>query len=263
MEQYVECKSGELTLRGMLHMPNDASAQNKKPLVIIFHGFTADRNETFFIHTKLSRLLCEHGIASVRFDFAHTGESDGSFENMTLSTQVADGAAILDWAKTLDHVDSSRIALHGMSMGGATAAILAGRRADDLCALSLWSPALNAMEEARTKHIKGMFFPNIEQDGVADADGIEIGAGYCLDALEQHEYDDAAKFTGKPVLLVHGDADDIVPIAVSEKLKSIYGDNAELVPVHGANHFYASMDFQHQRLNASLNFFDKVFGLNN
>ncbi len=263
MEQYIECKSGELTLRGMLHMPNDASIQDKKPLVIIFHGFSADRNETFFIHTKLSRLLCEHGIASVRFDFAHSGESDGSFENMTLSTQVADGAAILDWAKTLDHVDTSRIALHGMSMGGATAAILSGRRADDLCALSLWSPALNAIDQARQKLVKGLSIANIEQDGVADVEGIEVGIGYYRDALTLDAYTDIAKFTDKPVLLVHGDEDDIVPFAISEKLKSIYGDNANLVPVHGANHFYASMDFQRQRLNASLNFFTKVFGIKN
>lgn len=61
------------------------------------------------------------------------------------------------------------------------------------------------------------------------------------------------------MLLVHGDADFIVPFTVAEKLKAIYGDNAELVPVHGADHFYAAMPYQHQRLDVTTAFFEKVF----
>lgn len=59
MEQYVECKSRGLTLRGMMHIP-DGHGGNV-PFVILFHGFCDDRNEINFVHTELSRRLCERG----------------------------------------------------------------------------------------------------------------------------------------------------------------------------------------------------------
>lgn len=103
MEQYVECKSRGLTLRGMMHIPD--GHEGAVPFVILFHGFCDDRNEINFVHTELSRRLCERGIASVRFDFAGSGESDGRFEDMTVSNEVADGQAILDYVLGLGFVD--------------------------------------------------------------------------------------------------------------------------------------------------------------
>ena len=95
------------------------------PFVILFHGFCDDRNEINFVHTELSRRLCQEGIASVRFDFAGSGESDGRFEDMTVSGEVADGLAILDYVRGLDFVDKSRVAIHGLSMGGCVASMVA------------------------------------------------------------------------------------------------------------------------------------------
>lgn len=108
----------------MLHVPDQRPG--KVPFVILFHGFCDDRNEINFVHTELSRRLCERGIASVRFDFAGSGDSDGRFEDMTVSSEVEDGLAILDYVKSLDFVDQSRIAIHGLSMGGCVASMVAG-----------------------------------------------------------------------------------------------------------------------------------------
>ena len=51
MERYVECESRGLTLRGMLHVPDQRPG--KVPFVILFHGFCDDRNEINFVHTDL------------------------------------------------------------------------------------------------------------------------------------------------------------------------------------------------------------------
>lgn len=40
MERYVECESRGLTLRGMLHVPDQRPG--KVPFVILFHGFCDD-----------------------------------------------------------------------------------------------------------------------------------------------------------------------------------------------------------------------------
>ena len=60
MQKYVEIKRDGLTLRGMLHIPNDVVSQ-KVPMVILLHGFCDDRNEINFVHNELSLRLCDAG----------------------------------------------------------------------------------------------------------------------------------------------------------------------------------------------------------
>jgi len=92
-----------LTLRGMLHVPD--GAVGKVPVVAIYHGFTGNKMEPHFIFVKLSRALEKKGIASVRFDFAGSGESDGDFIDMTISGEISDAKCILDYAYGLDFAD--------------------------------------------------------------------------------------------------------------------------------------------------------------
>ena len=186
MERYVECESRGLTLRGMLHVPDQRPG--KVPFVILFHGFCDDRNEINFVHTELSRRLCERGIASVRFDFAGSGDSDGRFEDMTVSSEVEDGLAILDYVKSLDFVDQSRIAIHGLSMGGCVASMVAGLRDADVCALSLWCPAPDVVYNMKHKMLCGVDVSDIEEKGYADYEGLRVGLGFYQDALELDPY---------------------------------------------------------------------------
>lgn len=124
MERYVECESRGLTLRGMLHVPDQRPG--KVPFVILFHGFCDDRNEINFVHTELSRRLCERGIASVRFDFAGSGDSDGRFEDMTVSSEVGRRPCHLGLCQESGLCGPSRVAIHGLSMGGCVASMVAG-----------------------------------------------------------------------------------------------------------------------------------------
>ena len=139
MQKYVEIKRDGLTLRGMLHIPNDVS--QKVPMVILLHGFCDDRNEINFVHNELSQRLCDAGIASVRFDMNGSGESDGRFEDMTISSEILDAQAMLEYVRSLDFVDTKKIALHGCSLGGCVASMVAGKCKDQIQALSLWCPA--------------------------------------------------------------------------------------------------------------------------
>ena len=55
MQKAIELVSQGLTLRGMLHMPENVPG--KVPVVVIFHGFTGNKMEPHFIFVKLSRML--------------------------------------------------------------------------------------------------------------------------------------------------------------------------------------------------------------
>ena len=163
---------------------------------------------------------------------------------MTVSSEVEDGLAILDYVKSLDFVDHSRIAIHGLSMGGCVASMVAGLRDADVCALSLWCPAPDVVYNMKHKMLCGVDVSDIEEKGYADYEGLRVGMGFYQDALELDPYAVAAKFT-KRVNLVHGDEDVTASIHCSERYKEIYGDRAEFLVVHGAEHRFKSLSLIH------------------
>ena len=66
MQKAVELRSQGLTLRGMLHMPDNTT--HKVPVVVLFHGLTGSKMAPHFIFVKLSSMHEKKGIASVRFE---------------------------------------------------------------------------------------------------------------------------------------------------------------------------------------------------
>lgn len=108
-------------LSGVLYRP-ELSSGDKTSLAILMHGFMSDKNDRI-ITTLASELQKKH-IAFIRFDFNGHGDSEGDFQNMTLSSEIADAKKIFDYARQLDFVDD--ILLLGHSQGGVVASMLAG-----------------------------------------------------------------------------------------------------------------------------------------
>jgi uncharacterized protein len=250
MQKAVEIQSNELTLRGMLHIPN--SARQKTPIVCIFHGFTGNKMEPHFIFVKLSRMLEAIGIASVRFDFSGSGESDGDFVNMTISKELEDAKNILDYVKSLDFVDESKIGIVGLSMGGAVASMLAGDRNEDIKTLCLWAPAgfmkeliLQGQNEEQAKAMREI--------GCSDLGGLLLGKDFITDIMNVDVYGKAAKFN-KNVLLLHGDKDATVPMLASERYLEIYETKAALHIVKGGDHTFNSQICEDEVLEFTIGF---------
>lgn len=251
MERPVEIKSEGKLLRGTLHLPDNA--RGPVPFVILFHGFCDDRNEINFVHTELSRRLCDAGIGSVRFDFAGSGESEGLFEDVTISGEVKDGLNILDWVKSQDFADHDRTALHGLSLGGCVASMVAGLRNEDVCCLSLWCPAPDVAYNLHNKTLCGIDVSDVEEKKCMDVEGLKCGYGFYQDALEIDPYAVAAGFL-KDVNLVHGDADITASVNCSHKYKEIYGDRASLLVVPGAEHRFTSFAWRKARMESAMDF---------
>src|SRR5690554_81287 len=138
MQQAVELVVDGKTLRGMYHRP---AGEGPYPTVLLFHGFGGNKLEPHRIFLKLSRGLAAAGIAALRFDFSGSGESDGDFEEMTFSSEMHEAEAIVDYALSLPATDSENLGVVGLSLGGAVAATLAGRRPDTLRSVVLWAAA--------------------------------------------------------------------------------------------------------------------------
>ena len=119
-ERVVEFRSGEHVLRGMLHLPEDVPDRGA-PAVLFLHGYTADRIGPHYLFVRASRSLAEAGIASLRFDFAGSGESEGRFRDASLVTELADARVALDFLCRQRGIDPDRIATGGGSSGGTVA----------------------------------------------------------------------------------------------------------------------------------------------
>ncbi len=119
----------------------------KVPVVLILNGFAGDRKEVLISETdeylweRLSRMLAEQGLASLRIDFRGSGDSDGEYDFTTFSTQISDAIAALGYIslKLRKEVDYKSIGVLGFSQGGLVGASTAARD-DRVDSLLLWSP---------------------------------------------------------------------------------------------------------------------------
>lgn len=230
-KQYVEVESRGLTLRGFLELP-DSSRIGRVPLLVMFHGFTGDMCEKHFLLSRLSRDIVSEGVATLRFDFGGSGESDGEFIDVTPLTEVEDGSSILRYGAGLNEVDANRIGLLGFSLGGFVATNVAAREKELLSRLILVSPGIathKKMEKSLRdcgRALRGSL--EVREQFVTD--------GYALDPLV------AARLFEKPVSIIQGTDDVAVTPDTAEKYGASF-PHASLSYVDGADHAYDSPEY--------------------
>lgn len=206
-----------------ISVPKDFNPDTDKcPMVLLMHGFMGQKEGM----TDLAVKLASQGIASIRFDFDAHGESEGDFVNMTLSSEVADARAVLEYVKTLPYVD--QVAFVGHSQGGVIAGLLAGELEKDenlrpKCVV-LMAPAAVLKDDA----IKGVCMGN-EYDPqnppeYVDIFGHHLGHDFIVEAQKYPIYETSCQYTGK-VCIVHGVKDFIVPLSYGQKYDELYSDS--------------------------------------
>ncbi|MEL7044967.1 MAG: alpha/beta fold hydrolase [Pseudomonadota bacterium] len=135
---------GGETGRGVLETPDRESP----PVVLLLHGFTGSRDEMQIsgtqegIFERTARMLAEAGIASLRIDFRGSGDSDGQWIDTTVTRQIEDAVAAIDWLSQHNAVDSDRLAVLGWSLGGLVGTHAAAQR-PGISALVLWAPVVH------------------------------------------------------------------------------------------------------------------------
>jgi dipeptidyl aminopeptidase/acylaminoacyl peptidase len=250
MQKHVALVRDGLTLRGMLHIPEGYSG--KVPGVAMYHGFMNNKMESRFIFVRLSRMLEKAGIASVRFDFYGSGESDGDFSEMTPETELRDAKAILDYLRGLDFIDSERVGICGLSMGGYIGGITAGDNRDLVKAMCLWAPA-GIMES--------VFQSSIEKgvkvgENLFDIGGLVVSYDAYECARGINPYERAAAFH-KESCIIHGTRDKSIPYEVGLKYRDML-KKAEFHGIGGADHTFNRSDCQEQVLDITVGFFKRT-----
>ena len=135
-QQSIEFENQGMTLRGTAYRPEKPG---RHPAVLMLHGFLGNRMEAGFGFVKLGRVLAQKGIVAVAFDFRHSGESDGSFDQMLVTGEVADAVRMTSWLQGQPYVDRSRLGVLGFSLGGLVASCVSARTGA-FRAMALWAP---------------------------------------------------------------------------------------------------------------------------
>ncbi len=232
-ETEVECvKEDGTVLRGTFLVPDVAYGETV-PLVILSHGFNSTRNSC----AKLALGFGKSGIASLRFDFGGSGKSDGKSTKMSVLTEVDDLNAIIDYAKTLEGIDTRHIFLCGNSMGGFVTALTAIERQDDIASVLLNYPAFSLPDGVRAGRLMGVTFDVNNVPKVIRPDGFPVGRNFVTDVIDMDPYE-KLPMCNLDVMIIHGDADDMVDISYSYKAVEAY-PHAVLHVIEGGGHGFA------------------------
>ena len=215
-------------MNAALELP--AGQPEKCPLVIVIHGFTGHMEERHIL--AVSRAIRDAGFATLRVDMYGHGNSDGQFARHTLFKWLTNALTVIDYARDLDFVTD--LYLCGHSQGGLTVMLAGAMKHDCISGLIPLSPAWMIPEEARRGVMLGETFNPDHIPAVLPPWGLE---GNYVRVAQTIRVEEAIDRYHGPVLIVHGEQDETVPVEYGVRAAGRYRD-AALVLIPGDTHCY-------------------------
>ena len=238
MEQQIQFPNhrGE-NLSATIHLPDGPPRRG----VILGHCFTCSRHTT--ILRSICHALADQGFAVLRFDFSGNGQSEGEFADSTYSKQIAEMKTA---AAFITGRGVSWLGLAGHSMGAMVALLAAAEIASvrALCALAARSRVMGADEILSPPQLQ-------ELQGTGRVPFLSRGRAL---ELTQEMFSDSARYDigrvvsslSQPLLLVHGDRDEITPVGEAYRVQRYRPEGTRLAVIPGGDHMF-SRD-EHRRL---------------
>ena len=222
------CVSNGKNIFGKLYIP-DTKAK-KYPTVILSHGFNSIGDDM----ADIALTFAENGFLAYTFDYcggSTRSHSDGKTTEMSIISEQNDLKAVIDMMSELDISDSGQIYLYGESQGGFVAALTAAEMPERIAAMILLYPAFCIPDQWLSKDPESMAKP------FAFMGDMLLSKKFYDDVPRYDVYDRVSRYNS-PVMIFHGDSDELVALSYSERLKKTF-PNAKLKVINGAGHgFY-------------------------
>jgi pimeloyl-ACP methyl ester carboxylesterase len=269
MSESVSFRSDGRQLAGLIDLPPDMAQGERRPTLLILHGFGSNKNSGF---CKLAaRFLNSLGYVTLRFDMPGCGDSEGERGRVICLEQVQACRDALDFLQTRPEGDPDRIAVLGHSFGAAVAVYAAGVEPRLAACLSCggwgdgetkfraqhaspeaWQKFTDMMAEGRRlkaqgqslmvsrfdivnvpKHLHGNFAPG----SIFEFPFAVVESMYSFRAI-----DVVHQIAPRPLLLIHPAEDSVTPTQQSIDLFMRAGQPADLHLIADADHWILSED---------------------
>lgn len=204
-------------------------ASDKSKIVIIGHGVTGNLDRPWA--EGLANALADAGFPAVRFSFAGNGDSEGDFRACTVSKEVNDLGAVIDAAKEAGY---DEIVYAGHSMGGAVG-VLRASSDDRISRLISLAGMVHTAKFAEVEF--GEETP--DQGCMWEDEECPLSSTFVDDMNAIGTVVGKASDIHVPWLLIHGDADDVVPIEESREIFAQANEPKKFVELPGVGHVFA------------------------
>jgi uncharacterized protein len=230
-----------LTLRGWY-----CPTPKKRRLIVLVHGMGGSRDEM----ARIAHDLHAEGYDVLLFDTRGHGVSDQSRLYMG-ARERGDLRAILDWANRQGY-SSDRVGWLGWSMGASTLLMEAAQNSK-IKAVVLDSPFGNLPELLDRQLTQHSHLPKWFNPGILAA--ARLAFGVRTDNLIPIR--SAREWGPRPMLLIHGESDSIVPVKQAREIANVVGKSCEAKFLPGVEHVGAYSRQPDRYIAAVDRFFDR------
>ena len=266
MPERITFLSDGLKLAGLLHIPSDMRAGERRPAFVVMHGFGGSMQGGQ--GAWAAQALAKWGYVTLQFEFRGCGESEGEKGRIVCLEEVSDASNAITYLESRPEVDPKRIAFCGSSLGAAVAIYAAGadERAAAVISQGGWG---NGERKFRLQHVgpewnrfmkqltdgikqrettgKSLMVPRfdivpipprlrsyVEND---PASIMQFTAETPLSMFLFQPEEMIGRISPRPVLLLHGARDSVTPSVESIELFKRAKPPTELHLIEGADHF--------------------------
>jgi uncharacterized protein len=248
---FVWIPAGDHRIPGILALPKAGGAARSYPAVLMLHGFASHKDEVGDMYLREARALARRGIASLRIDFAGTGDSEQLYTANTWTGMVADAVTAYDWLVDNSRTIDDRVGVLGFSMGSKVGLGLLAER-PDVPAFASWSGAL--YDGIPPGFIE--LYDEAKKHGFVTLDlgfaVVDLSLAWFDTMIASTPLSDATGYEGA-ILAVAGSADTTVDPSVSRAfIATLDSPDETLRIIDGADHIYNVLTADQTRAEAAI-----------
>jgi dipeptidyl aminopeptidase/acylaminoacyl peptidase len=183
-----------LRLHGWFFRADSPPGSPPPPAVVHAHGNAGNINW----HTEFSSFFPREGFSLLMFDYRGYGKSDPPKGRLSRADLIDDTKAAIDYVASRPDIDARRVAVYGVSLGGVIGLAAAADRPNVGAVVTV--SAFSTWQGVVADHAGGLVSRLI----ASGSDAARI----------------IARIAPRPLLIVHGQNDRIVPVAHAHQLKA-------------------------------------------
>ncbi|GGF55380.1 alpha/beta hydrolase [Alteromonas lipolytica] len=241
-ESVLNLSNGEHEIPAIINLPE---SEKNVPAVLLLHGTASHKNEVGNLYARLAAGLANKGIASIRIDFAGTGDSKVSYLKYTLQSAVRDARVALKYLQEHSAIEGQQLGIVGFSQGGLIAQLLIAEQ-PVFSSFVAWSSVASDGVSAFRPLFDSLYAEAKTQGYATQRYAWRAPLDISIDWFEQvranRSLTNMASYKGA-LLAIAGSTDEVVPAENAMRLiEATQAYPAQAVVIKNASHIFNVLD---------------------